>query len=67
MKQAMTYILSFTKWILKCLLLGIVILFVFNFVGSYLNMNIPVNIFTILLIGILRIPGLVAILIYNII
>lgn len=67
MKQAMLYILSFTKWFFKCLLFGIVILFIFNFIGSYLNMNIPVNIFTILLIGILRIPGLVAILIFNII
>lgn len=67
MKQAMLYILSFTKWFFKCSLFGIVILFIFNFIGSYLNMNIPVNIFTILLIGILRIPGLVAILIFNII
>lgn len=67
MKKALTYIFSFIKWILKCILLGIVVLFVFNFIGSYLSLNIPVNIFTILIIGILRIPGLVVILIYNLI
>lgn len=67
MKKALTYIFSFLKWFFKCILLGIVVLFVFNFIGSYLSLNIPVNIFTILLIGILRIPGLVVILIYNLI
>ena len=67
MKKALTYIFSFLKWFFKCTLLGIVVLFVFNFIGSYLSLNIPVNIFTILIIGILRIPGLVVILIYNLI
>ena len=67
MKKALTYILSFSKWFFKCILLGIVVLFIFNFIGSYLNLNVPVNIFTILIIGILRIPGLVVILIYNLI
>lgn len=67
MKKALTYIFSFIKWFLKCILLGIVVLFVFNFIGSYLSLNIPVNLFTILIVGILRIPGLVVILIYNLI
>lgn len=52
------------KWMIKSLLLGLIILFVFNFIGIYLNINIPINIWTILIVGILRIPGLVALLIY---
>ena len=58
--------MKYLKWILKSILFGIVTLFVFNFIGQYFNLNIPVNIITILIIGILRIPGLAAIMIYNI-
>ena len=55
------------KWIIESLLLGLVILFVFNLIGVYINVNIPINIFTILIVGFLRIPGLVAIIIYMLI
>ncbi|MGM9899946.1 MAG: pro-sigmaK processing inhibitor BofA family protein [Bacilli bacterium] len=66
MKQILTKFLNIFKWILKSFLFGIVTLFIFNFIGSYINLNIPVNIITIFIIGILRIPGLAAIMIYNI-
>ncbi|MBR6517364.1 MAG: pro-sigmaK processing inhibitor BofA family protein [Bacilli bacterium] len=55
------------KWIIESLLLGLGILFVFNLIGVYINVNIPINIFTILIVGFLRIPGLVAIIIYMLI
>ena len=55
------------KWIIESLLLGLGILFVFNLVGVYINVNIPINIFTILIVGFLRIPGLVALIIYMLI
>lgn len=65
MKKVFTSILNFLKWTLKSFLFGIVTLFIFNFLGSYISLNIPVNIITILIIGILRIPGLAAIMVYN--
>lgn len=67
MKKFFTKLLNLIKWTLKSALFGLATLFVFNFIGSYINLNIPVNIITILIIGILRIPGLATILIYNII
>ena len=55
------------KWIVESILLGLGILFVFNLVGVYINVNIPINIFTIIIVGFLRIPGLVAVIIYMLI
>ena len=52
------------KWSVESILLGLGLLFVFNLVGVYINVNIPINIFTILIVGFLRIPGLVAVIIY---
>lgn len=51
------------KWVLKNLLIGIVILYVVNYLGVDLNVFIPINIITILIVGFLRIPGLVILLI----
>ena len=59
--------LKVIKWILESFLLGLGILFIFNLIGVYININIPINIFTISIVGFLRIPGLVAIIIYMLI
>lgn len=67
MKKAFKHLLNFLKYMIKSLLIGIIVLFIFNFIGSYFNLNIPINIFTLLIVGILRIPGLVGIMIYTII
>ena len=55
------------KWIIESVLLGLGILFIFNLIGVYINVNIPINIFTVLIAGFLRIPGLVAVIIYMLI
>ena len=55
------------KWIIESVLLGLGILFIFNLIGVYINENIPINIFTVLIVGFLRIPGLVAVIIYMLI
>lgn len=55
------------KWIIESILLGLGILFIFNLIGVYINVNIPINIFTVLIVGFLRIPGLVAVIIYMLI
>lgn len=57
-------ILKLLKWILQSFLFGIVVLFVFNIIGSFVNLNVPINIYTLLIVGILRIPGLAMILIF---
>lgn len=59
--------LKFIKWLLKSILLGLVIIFVFNIFGVYLNLNIPVNAWTIIIVGILKVPGLIMLLILSII
>ncbi|HHU81208.1 MAG: pro-sigmaK processing inhibitor BofA family protein [Bacilli bacterium] len=59
--------LKFIKWMLKSILLGVVIIFVFNIIGVYLNLNIPVNVWTIIIVGILKVPGLIMLLILSII
>lgn len=51
------------KWVIKNVLIGIVALYVVNFLGMDLNIFIPINIITILIVGFLRIPGLVILLI----
>ena len=67
MKKCFTQAVNILKWSLKSFLFGIIILFLFNFIGSYFNLNIPINVFTLLIIGVLRIPGLVGIMIYTLI
>ncbi len=67
MKKFVKHFLDVLKWTLKSFLFGIVILFLFNFIGSYFNLNIPINVFTLLIVGILRIPGLVGVMIYMLI
>ena len=63
--------IKFTKVFVKIIfyvlsiLFGIIVLFIFNFIGQYFNLNIPVNVFTILIIGTLKIPGLVTLLLFN--
>ena len=54
-------ILKFIKWLLKSTLLGLAMIFI---IGAHFSLNIPVNIYTIAIVGTLRIPGLVMILIF---
>lgn len=57
-------VLNFIKWMLKSFIIGCATLFLFNILGAFINLNIPVNIYTLSIIGTLRLPGLVMILIY---
>lgn len=60
-------ILKFIKWTIKTIVIGLASIFVFNIIGTYFSLNIPVNIYTILIVGALRIPGIAMILIFLII
>lgn len=57
-------ILKIIKWLLQSLIIGTASLFIFNILGSFLNLNIPVNIYTLSIVGILRLPGIAMILIF---
>jgi len=51
------------KWVIKNILIGIIVLYVVNFLGIDFNIFLPINIITILIVGFLRIPGLIILLI----
>lgn len=57
-------ILKFIKWSIKSIIIALVMLFIFNIIGVKFNLNIPVNIYTVLIVAILRLPGLAMILIF---
>lgn len=50
----------------KRLILGIFVLYGYNLVAVNFNMIIPVNVFTIILIGILGFPALFALIIFKV-
>ena len=39
--------MKYIKWLIKSLLIALVMLFVLNICGRYVNINIPINIYTI--------------------
>ena len=55
------------KYIIKSLLIGIFGILIFNLLGQFINIHIPFYILFILLIGFLRLPGLILSLLYLII
>lgn len=55
------------KDIIKSILFALITLFLINVIGQSFNFYIPINIYTVLLVGLLRLPGLIIILIFLII
>lgn len=49
--------MKYVKWALKSILFGIVFTFLFNLLGRYIGLNIPFNIWSLLIVGTLRVPG----------
>lgn len=52
------------KWILKSSIISLLLLFVTNVLGTYINVNIPINIWTILIVGVFRVPGIIILIIF---
>jgi len=48
---------------IKKIILGGVMLYTYNLIASSFNITIPINIFTIIIVGFLDIPGLTALII----
>lgn len=56
--------MKFIKWVIKSILFGLVLLFLVNVLGSRLNINIPINIYTILILAIFRLPGVFGLVVF---
>ncbi len=56
--------MKFIKWLFKSIIIAFILLFVTNVVGRYLNINIPINIWTISLVTVFRIPGIIILIIF---
>lgn len=52
------------KWVLKSIIISLLLLFVTNVLGTYINVNIPINIWTILIVGVFRVPGIIILIIF---
>ncbi|NLW08196.1 MAG: pro-sigmaK processing inhibitor BofA [Clostridia bacterium] len=48
-------------------LLGVVLLWVFNFLGAFFNFFIPLNVVTVLIAGFLGLPGLILLVVLNLV
>lgn len=49
----------------KALLFGVIGLFLLNLVGQYVQLHIPINPFTAVLVGLLGVPGLAALIVIH--
>lgn len=56
--------MKYIKWLIKSLVIALVMLFVVNICGRYVNINIPINIYTISLLTIFKVPGLIVLIIF---
>lgn len=61
-------VIKFLKWPLKILLngvIGIVLLYIANFIGGYLGFSIGINAVTALIAGFLGVPGVIFLIIFQ--
>ncbi|MCK9536000.1 MAG: pro-sigmaK processing inhibitor BofA family protein [Bacilli bacterium] len=56
--------IKFLKWLLKSVFIAFLIIFSINIIGSFININIPLNIWTFLIIMFLRLPGAIILIIF---
>ncbi|HHX80803.1 MAG TPA: hypothetical protein GX692_07050 [Acholeplasmataceae bacterium] len=55
---------NFLKWFFKSLVIALIIIFGINLLGSFININIPVNVWTILFVTLFRLPGAIILIIF---
>ena len=56
--------MKYIKWILKSLILSLLYIFITNIIGVYININIPLNIYTIIFVSNFRLPGIIILIIF---
>jgi len=57
-------VVKFLKWLLKSVVFACLIIFFVNIAGTLLNINIPLNFWTFLIIFFLRVPGAIILIIF---
>lgn len=56
--------MKYIKWLLKSIIIALVLIFITNIIGVYININIPINIWTIFIVSIFRVPGIIFLIIF---
>lgn len=56
--------MKFIKWLFKSILIALILIFVINILGVYIGINIPVNFWTIIIVGLFRLPGAIILIIF---
>ena len=56
--------MKYIKWVIKSLILAIVLLFAVNVCGRYININIPINVYTLFIAGVFKVPGIIVLIIF---
>lgn len=51
------------KYVFKSIVIGVVSVLVFNLIGQFVNLSLPLNILSIVLIGFFRLLGFIVLLI----
>ena len=51
------------KYVFKSIVIGVVSVLVFNLIGQFVNLSLPLNILSSVLIGFFRLPGFIVLLI----
>ncbi|MDE7106079.1 MAG: pro-sigmaK processing inhibitor BofA family protein [Anaeroplasmataceae bacterium] len=55
--------LKIIKYVLKSIIIGVVSVLVFNLIGQFVNISLPLNLLSIILIGFFRLPGFIVLLV----
>jgi len=55
---------NFIKWLFKSVIIALVIIFVTNIIGSFFEFNIPLNIWTLIIVTLFRVPGAIVLIIF---
>lgn len=56
--------LKIIKYIVKSIIIGVLSIILINLVGQFINFKLPISILSIGLVGFLRLPGLLILLLY---
>lgn len=56
--------MKFIGWLIKSVFIALILIFGINLLGTFINVNIPLNIWTLLFVTILRLPGAIILIIF---
>lgn len=56
--------MKFLKWLTKSIIIALIMMLVINILGVYININIPVNIWTVLVVTFLKLPGAIILIVF---